>query len=276
MAVEVPTDGGRALQVQAVLVVRRANLDGDAVAGLLHEIDGPVHGLFGVVVVLIPLALVNLVRLTEDLLLVLLDGHAGVALLLEGLAVHGVVRAAAARGLRGSGHDDGVDARFGRAVRRHEAGGAAPHHHELGFDGFLDVRVRNGLGRNFEGPLALRCGRGVVRFAFGRTGACSRRVLVFLARGRARRQRGGAHRADGRDGRALEEVPAIEFHGSAPFRAKIAPPSGASPLGNDSHGSPAPTAGASPTKGAPAQTRNWPLSGDGRIPWTRRGDDCFT
>ena len=204
VAVEV-VRGGR--HVDHAVGVGVARLQAAVQALALHEVDGPVDGLGGVVDPAGPLLLVHQVGAGGLLGLHDLAGKLGVvldALLHLVLGADGVVGAAAAHGLGRGGEEDDVGALLGCGDGGAHAGHARAHHHDVVRVGLGDLVVGDGVGSDLEAPLPALHGLGAQDVLIGHGRACE-----------------GAHgrHAGGRARRALYELPAVELHIDAPFAA---------------------------------------------------------
>ena len=172
----------------------------------LHEIDGPVDGLGGVVDPAGPLLLVHEVGAGGLLGLHDLAGKLGVvldALLHLILGTDGVVGTAAAHGLGRSGEEDDVSALLGSGDGGAHTGHTGAHDDDVVRDSLGNLILRDGVGSDLEAPLGaleLVGGHGLLLVGHSDTGKC-------------------AHGGDTGSGGpcTLDKLTTVEFHVGSPF-----------------------------------------------------------
>ena len=228
LSVGLGLDGGTPQSAEGLLVtvevVRCGRHVDDAVgigvAGLqaavqalaLHELDGPVDGLSGVVDPAGPLLLVHKVGAGGLLGLHDLAGELGVVLdtlLHLILGADGVVGATAAHGLGRSGEEDDVGALLGSGDGGAHAGHACTHDDDVVRDGLGNLILRDGVGSDLEAPLGaleLVGGHGLLLVGHSDTGKC-------------------AHGGDAGSGGpcTLDKLTTVEFHVGSPFNLDSRP-----------------------------------------------------
>ena len=187
--------------VLGVLVVRLEH--GRQVAAAVraacgHDVDEPVHRLFGAVGVQPPLILVNEEGMVAHHLLVCLGDIGMNALFVHKLGAHDESRSAAAHGDSALGNERDANALLEQSRGSDQARGAAANDNDVVLDGVGNLVIGDGLGRNLEGPLGI----------LGLFRSHNVRGLVGKGNGSARCRRGDEGcRARG----ALDEVPACDF-----------------------------------------------------------------
>ena len=127
-------------------------------AGGRGLVDEPVHGLFGVVVVLVPETGLEVAVVHHVLSAVPVGVHLGQAHLLHHLGVHRVVRSTARDGGLGGAHDDDGEAALGGGDGGDHARHATAYDDDIGGLRLCDLVLCDGVRSNLERPLSVRRG----------------------------------------------------------------------------------------------------------------------